>query len=486
MSDNSMIITLHSSGMGSRRDNRADDFICPLPSELKLDPHKNYKVCLLQLMCDLPIVASKQGYTGKELVHVCLKQIDPLHCDEYGLISTHEIDTEIVDFSRRYGKYGDDYTTAGNVHVFEPKHKRFFPLISTKLDSFHVVMLDRRLRYLYRPKQAVTSSTVVLELKEMEDYNKQEIVPLTLKSDSQAELFPDNTASDFRLQIPSRFNNQTRKPWFVALSSITYPTKFSLFPGNLRTDQSITIARNLPVDTLNSIEYKMNKPVSMPHYRIDEETGNIGFAYSLDSFGEIKNKLDLITELRRILKWYWPPKREQHHVGIIINDDELTTPNIKEGEVSFYFKTDWPDTHIELCYGIAVLLGMVKFIPFVEVNTIVRVRTNHRYVQPLEFDTWYHPRKLFLYCNFVEPSINGSVFSPLLAVIPVQHVIQHNVETVKNFASYEATQLTYRKLSTQNLSECRIEIRDEFGGLVRFREPDKAVVFIDLFVQVNK
>lgn len=481
-----MIIVLHSSGNSGGGKRLADHFTCVLPHELSFSAHRHYKVALLKLMCDNIVVFGFQGAEHKDIVHVILRQADPLHCRNQ-VLSTHVIEHEVAP---NKSTWGYEYSQAGNVHVFEAKHKKFYPLISNQITSFEVILRDTLFRRLYRKSQAVTSTTVVLEIKEMEDFNKQEIVPLTLSSPATAE-YPNNTPSMFSVKIPPRFYNQTGRPWYVALGSVTYPILFPLFPGHLKRDQVIRIVRNLG-DRVNQLDYVPVEKDKLGMYKVEELGGSIVYEWSLDKLEHVTNKLELIRELRAMLQWRPLKKKGDKgpQIGISINDDHdagAAFESQKEVKIRFFSKQeDYDDSDVEMCYCLAVLLGLVKFDPRIAANDYVKIPMNQDFMQPIHFDTWYHPRKLFFYANFVEPSINGSVLSPLLAVVPVQNVIRHNFPTLKKFSTYEATQLTYRRLNTQNLSECKIEVRDEFGQLIRFKNADETYVFLDLFIQVNK
>lgn len=488
-SSDSFYVTLHSSSYGSiHTDNTGCDFTCDLPQEIQLSPFENYKVALVKLICDKPIIRSKRIFNGRDYCYVLLEELDPIHCDAFKSISGHRITAEIARYKR---SYGTDYMKASDVHVYEPKHLRFYSLTSQRLISFTIRLRDRHLRPLYRDKQATTVTTVVLQIKRMANYANIEHVPLSFSS-IKTSAFETNTPTNFRVEIPSRFTNNTGKPWYVAVTSVTYSPEFTLLPSYLRNLQPFIIRRNLG-EIRNDLDYIQIKPMEDDYYDIHETTGDIYYKIHVDQLGPFNDKFQLLRALKEQLKFSYPARLRRPDISILVNYDQDLKENTVYDEdaanITFKFHAgpSYEGSDLVMCYCFAVLLDIVKFDPSKTANELVRVPVNVEYKKPQSFDTWYHPRKLFLYANFVEPSINGSIFSPLLAIIPVQKDKRTVVDgTSSHYTTYEATQLTYHKLSLNNFTQCHVEVRDEFGEYIRFQYPEETTFFIDLVVQVNK
>lgn len=482
-------VTLHSSSYGSAHvDNTGCEFTCDLPQEIQLSPFDNYKVALVKLICDKPVIQYKRSFDGRDFCYVLLEELDPVHCDGFKAISGHRISSEVTRYKKSYGK---DYSKSADIHVYEPKHLRFYSLQNSRITSFTVKLIDRHLRLLYRDKQATTITTVVLLIKKMTDYANVEHVPLTFNS-MKSGAFPDNTPTNFRVEIPSRFTNNTGKPWYVALTSVTYSPEFTLLPSYLRNDQPVIIRRNLG-NVTNNIDYIQIRPMTDDLYEINEFNGDIYYNIKVDQMPPFNDKFQLLQALKEQLQFTYPARNRRPDVSIKIyydnegDEDPVYDQDASKIKYKFYAGPNYEGSEIAICYCFAVLLDMVKFDPTKHANELVEVPVNVEYVKPQTFDTWYHPRKLFLYANFVEPSINGAVFSPLLAVVPVQGVGSGAVRgTRSHYTTYEATQLTYHKLSENNLTQCHIEVRDEWGEYIRFQYPKETYFFIDLVVQVNK
>ena len=475
----------------NRPQNTGNEFICDLPSELFLNPFDNYQIALIRFMCDTPAIPS--GATqGKEVLLVEMDNVMPMAGGRPLVGLTHVL-PEIVPYTELWR----EFYQCSSVMVLEPLHKLFFPLKSTQFSSIGIKLFDRLLRPFYTSDQVVAACTAVFQVKKMTDFAAQERVPLFLSS-QKTEAHPDNTVASFKVEIPPRFQSRTTKPWYIALTGITYTPQFSLFPTNLNPIQSVVLRRNLNEDfnTLANL-FETDSVASGSGartgggggvggtYTVDEETGDVTWPLRIAWLPEPRNKRDLMIALKKVLN----PDEEETGLNFDIEIDVSTggfdADLLKsQGGVMFRFVTDYPGAEVEMNYFLATILGLTAYDPMKKINDVVKIECNRIFVRQNKFDNWFEPKKMFVYANFVEPCINGPIYSRLLDVVPVDYTDRRDY--LIQYKTYSPIQLAYKKFDPALLTECEISIRDDMGNLVAFKYPEQALTFLSLLIVANK
>jgi len=472
-------VTVHSINFGKRPENTGNDFICDLPQELFLSPHDNYQVALVRLICDRPLI-SGAATRGKDILLVELLDINPVHHDSYFVAFQH-VDPQILGGNR----WREFQQSQGSV-ILEPRHKLFFPLLNTQLTSLHIRLRDRYDKPFYRKRQITTAVTAVFEFRKM-SIERVERMPFFLSSHPSAA-FPDNTAQQFDVNVLPRFSSRTSNPWYIALTSITYNPQFSLFPSILHNEQRIILRRNLG-DDVNALEeglltLQASAEEDERHYDVDEATGDITWKFRMSDIKEPDSKRELMYWIMKGLKL---KKDSPVSFSIAINkkdDSEEDEPPRRRGGVKFEFRSAYDNAQVEMNYFLAVLLGLTPFDPKHGINDYVRIDCGYKFVRQNTFDNWFEPKKLFIYANFVEPSINGGEYTRLLDIIPVD--TENKRDDIIYYRTYSPVQLSYKTLNMENLTECHIEMRDDFGNLVAFKYPNRAHTLMSLVIQTSK
>lgn len=492
---NHFYVTIHSMCPG-RPENTGNDFICDLPSELYLSPFDNYQIALIRFICDKPIIVGPPGSGGKEIVIVEMSNIRTISGGR-PLIALQHVRPEFVSLRDRWREFHQ----CSSLMLLEPTHKHFFPFDSTQFTNIGLKLYDRHLRPFYTKRQLVAASTAVFEVRKMTDFAQQERVPLFLSSHATEE-YPDNTVSSFKVDIPPRFQSRTGKPWHIALTSFTYTPQFSLFPTVLNGIQKIILRRNLDAD-FNSLQNLMetgsigsggdepdeddNQPM---WYKVDAETGDVIWSVRMARLIEPAGKRELMHALKKEMHL---DDGEDDFFKIDIDKNQHSGADMSRamnnrGAVQFFFGTKYEGAELELNYFLAVILGLTSYDPSKRINDSVKIPCNRPIRRQNKFDNWFEPKKMFVYANFVEPSINGPVYTRLLDVIPVERGggDDEPEDGFIHYQTYSPKQLTYKRFDPTQLTECEISIRDDFGNLVHFKYPTQAHTFMSLIIAADK
>lgn len=442
-------VTLHS---GGRVENTGCVFKCDLPSEFSLSDCQNWRVALVQLICDVPLLNVRNWGKKKlfEIVHVHLDALSERH-GKNQILSQHVINCETASALES----NKDFKKSANVHYFEPRFKRYFELSHNYFNSFEVRLTNMNFGPLFGPRQIVNSTSLTLEFVKLKSDRRQEHVPLSFSSHVTAK-HPTNTQSNFRVDVPSVLQNHTSNNYYVALQNVTFSPHFSLFPPALEDEQRLI---------QEILVYDEDGEKFVPQRR--------DYSFKISELGELNNRLDLWSGMNdQVIK----PAGEHLDFWLALHPEEEA--------LTMAFESNDRGT-MELNYVIAVLLGMETFNPETDIRSRVTVDLNEKFTRPMKLDTWWYPKKIQVYTNFVEPSPNGNTMSQTLGIFPVLPAEERKDWQGRSYITHEVKQLQFRPANSNIFSEYHVELRDETGELVRFLNNDN-VVFMELCLELNK
>lgn len=235
---------------------------------------------------------------------------------------------------------------------------------------------------------------------------------MTLPSNASMDVYPDNSCSEYRIQLPRTFYLQHQ--YEVGLAEIQYPHTWPTFDN----EYSYKVLYEITPGDVQSIT------IPEGHYK---------------SISELNTELnDMFTQ-------------EFSH--------EVCSVNFSCHDLSRRSKVALRDVHaIHLSRGLADILGFQRL----EI-TNPNPDKNVYYAQseyPSDITRGFST--LYVYCNLCEPSVVGNYTVPLLRAVPVQGR-DGNIET----KSYNIPH--YVPVSTKKFSTVEISIKNDVGENISFK-----------------
>ena len=246
---------------------------------------------------------------------------------------------------------------------------------------------------------------------------------VTLPSNASLDVHPDNTLSNYTVQLPRTLY---LKPGFeVALAEIQYPLSWKTVPDytfgvlNLTEDVDITtiVFPDAHYDSVLELVRVINK--------------------NLVTFFEIKNL----------------PKRT-----IMLTYDELTNKVTLKATIGYGLALNEEITAI---FGFDKSQQLFKQIPKTD-NPFAEEPEKEFSVTGIykaDIDRGFHA--LYVYCNICEPQIVGDVYAPLLRTVAIKGKRHDHTTMTYN-------QPHYIPIATREISEIEIDIREDSGKKVSF------------------
>ena len=298
---------------------------------------------------------------------------------------------------------------------YEIKKKEYFKLNVDALDGMSVKLTDESNRQL----GLLSGHPTILNLKFKKMTEKSFIIRLSSK-DSEKQ-FPSNTSTDFSVQInpPLYFNSEN---WSVALTAIYHPSKIDL--GSLVSSDEVWIEIQIANDV--------------------EDTQRISIAKNtVHSTVELINALNLGIE-----KWIGDDiynfEYNSATENVIINvgrrliSRTSTTLAYILGQISIE-QSDSDKGHIQKVY-----LKPAR-VMFTEDLRSKASLTN------------LIPHGMFLYCDFIDASVIGDQYAPVLKFIPLES------DNSENYTEHRPLGRNFEHLNKKTLSTLSFSLRPVSG-----------------------
>lgn len=385
-----------------------------------------------------------------------------------------------------------------NYYYQEFKSKEFINFDNTILEKLQIKIVDQD----NRPVELLSDITTLVHLVVREMYDYDSTINLRLTSKPRTN-FEDNQPYKFRVKLPQPII--TDRNWKIALTSISYPAKYSTFPPNDKVKSIIIhgyrrnnyggkleLVKEKTLNLLSDISYSKDslfktidtflreeefgvlKQVLTSHY--DEECYN--FFFTCKDYEELI--IYVSKALLQIIGYgpyinYRKNYRYNNDSCIILSSQTYT---YKAADGHFYE---------------SVVLDNENFYPFhltnernqvVSINnpltygkqSIYRMATTFnkiggagifdtQIVAPFKFGeinlSYFIPKYLMIYADFINPSLMGGNLLKILKIIPVS-------ESPNNYVLYEIENKEYLELQNNILDTLQFEIRGHDGNLINF------------------
>ena len=310
--------------------------------------------------------------------------------------------------------------------------KEYFPLNSNLLQTLSVKLTDEdndELRIRYRHP-----TFIKLKFKSMSG----SAFILRVSSRDSNNIYPENTAANFRTQLP-KLMSLTGQNWQVALSSIIYPSQI-LLP-----------------------DYLSKQDLWIRFEKQDADQGEFIFRYELNLKNErILTYEDLVyainTNSYRIHNRYMFRIRIDRNTLLVTYSSRrilriTVSPILASilGLNTHQFVTNQDDDNVEI--GTADIKRCM-------------------------------PNTLSVHTDFTSPIVAGGKYCRLLKFIPILQDLQATDGSVMSTVSYESHHMDFVNLSTTELQSLQFQLRDGVGKPLVFENNDNnAVTFINLLFQ---
>ena len=355
------------------------------------------------------------------------------------LIKSKDIESQIFNssYEKTLGYIVLNYSDRNRFNVKTFKTKEHFPLVTTLLTTFNIFLTDINHNPLFLSPG--TPTYVKLHLQKMERETK--ILKVTSES---TQAHPNNTNNKFSILLPEKIFLPARD-WKVALSSISLRPDFATFT----TKNFILLVH---VYRTQNGEYDSRTVMMLLG------PGN----YTVENIIEQTNK-KFFPEKEGEPKLLRMRKNDNNKVEIDIGN----YPTYKDGTTLEVFITK----------------NLLYFLGF-DVNKILQEKK-----QAIKFTVqigqrnainFFHdvrsngivPPYLFLYTNFVQPSIVGSTFTKMLKIF--------SVENSSEFTKVEFEHLEFFKIEPSVLENLHFELRTHTGELVHLGHKEDIILSLIL------
>lgn len=261
---------------------------------------------------------------------------------------------------------------------------------------------------------------------------------IILPSNSCMDIFPDNTLSNFRVQLAKPI--VLSRPYEVALEEILYPKPNHDFDLN---ETFITVHE---VVEMSSTPYEVTKKTKRPKRTIPPPPVPPPPPPLPPTFGKFAERLDLAISSRISMKtliWYLNEKLQTFGWTANINDGIF---EFRKSEGSNYTLT----LHPKLAYALG-------FVADPDVKSLSQDLHVAKYASPMFFD----PHQMFVYGDFVEYQHVGGGLAPLLRICVPQR-------QGEDYRSEKYIRPYYLPVTKEKIDQIHVEIRTHTGKYFPF------------------
>ena len=400
--------------------NTLASFTNQLPTPLNLPTNEAWALSLQNISITAKF---KEGFE-RNIIKVECKEIKP------------SIDGNC--FSRLLGIFAYQSDSHGLCY-YEFIGNNYFLLENSYITSFTIRLLDVNNKPIVLKHGHTT--LLKLHLKKME-HHKDIILHINSKSTTD---YPENKPHSFTVQLPKELTLHGN--WKVALTSITYPPmEKDLFS----TDQLILFKTG---NRRKAFTFEISKSI-----RSIKELADRLIHLSASTF----NKLFLFFHENRLM--------------VIVSDQmrKVAIAFTEELRIMLNIKDEYASSVENMAYWFQNESARRQDDPPQENG--IKYLTAGQYTIGSQIDYDYSVLKyLFVYGDFIDRTILGNSFVPIIKIIPLSEVskIRKNQPTSYNFQFRE-----YYKVSNSHLTTLSFKVTDENGGKIIY--PEDSNIYITL------
>jgi hypothetical protein len=309
----------------------------------------------------------------------------------------------------------------------EVTQKEYFHLNSNLIQTLSIKLTDEKGDEL----QLISPRPTFVKLK-FKNMSSSSFL-LRLSSSDSTNIYTDNTAESFRIQLP-RLTSLTGQNWQVALSSIIYPSQISV--KDYLADQELWI------------ELVMK-----------------------DAWGQWfrRHKIDLKNEAIE----------NNEHLQFLINTQARARRYGNNFEITIDRITKMANFK---CVGELIVRMSPTMTSILGSNTCEIIANNEKKKQIGIVDiNRCMPSNLLLYSDFTSPIIVGGKYHKLLKFIPILENFQLADGSVSSYVSYESHHMDFVDVPTTDLESLQFDLRDAAGKKLTFTNKNVATIVNLLF-----
>lgn len=321
-------------------------------------------------------------------------------------------------------------STTSSLTWYEVKNKEYFKLASSCLSNISVELSTNTNNSL----DLLPGSETILKLK-FKNMQGQSSFITRLQSNDSLNIYPNNNAAFFRIQLPHSINFNDNN-WQVALSSIHYPNCLKV------------------CDFLNQNAYWIE-------IRVDNENEDDEQRIVRISFEDVE--VHNVINIRNVIQ-------EKINTSLGNNIIEFGTTPTEELAVSVFKNLTLRFSH--KFNSIFEVFIHKEYKPYYDIP----LQAGYQGVLPGQINlNKCLPQNLLLCTDFTTPIIVGDKYSNVLKLIPMPS----KCETNEKLLSYEAQHLDFMDIPTNQLQTIQFDFRTLEGIPIKFKD-ENAVTYINL------
>ena len=284
---------------------------------------------------------------------------------------------------------------------------------------------------------------VKLKFEKMPTQDKTFNVRLTSQP---TKLHPNNAKNSFKIKLPDTLH--FNKKWRVALTSVTHPNKYNTFIGSGK-ERGFYFKEDLEerekefffeskIYSENEVVKAFNDFLLIDGVRKGSFV-KVGAFYELNLF--VTGQIVIGNNVLDVLGYTGVKNNRDNYTHFLFNKGNKTVYQFNFERVPVYNSTTGEQMRI------------VRFDGSFKLDAL-------------------HPEYMIAYCNIVQPSPIGEIFSNILGVIPISK--NDDIYVLKEFKNK-----SYYELSNSEISEIEINFRSHDGSLIEFSGDQNVIVNLE-------
>jgi hypothetical protein len=331
-----------------------------------------------------------------------------------------------------------------SMHYMNFVQPHFVKLTTNSINNFTVHILDDQNRQLQvEPAQ----STIFKMSLRPYDYLKQQTT-LIIDSTKENQYFPNNTKCDFSITLKPPIRLDTR--YECALSSITLPTLFNSVP--IIENESYVVFGKKNETKWFKIKLNFQKR----------------YASLIDFLSDLNKFCYIPRVYPKALEYSLKSLNGQFiHFSLIKNQNNASHKIVVKGikDVAYDFPRE-----------IGSLLGVTLDTPRwkIELDNEDNSESHFTTISVHPNINALIPNNLWLFAEFIEPTLVGGTMCNLLHIIPVTSTV---LQSSENYSTVEFERLNWLEISKNVLDNISFQLRTASGSIVKFANPEDGIIF---------
>ena len=347
------------------------------------------------------------------------------------------------EYSKDVLVYSPDFSNISSYTFQEIETVEYMPLLNHYLTELKIKLLDENNNRLQL--QTGHATIIKFAIRRMPEVKKSFHVTLTSESN---ELFQTNKITSFKAKLPTPLNLDNK--WKVSINSVSHPTKFSTFLGD--------VGRNSGNDKQRSFIFKPNNFI--PVNPITSKQFNLDRAYS---------DIEICDEIDSYLKF--------HKIG-----------TCKIEYKNFIMQIQQPGKFI-LGYDLAMILGYGEHIGGIglsggqklvslsfgaDTDSTKKSWENRIIFKfPYTMNIGYNdPKYIMVYSNIVQPKLVGGEYRKLLRITPIE-------DNDLNYITHYFKHKEFCELENSLIDTVEITLATHDGRQVNFASDQDVIVNLE-------